>query len=389
MTPVIGLITALWALALGLTVFGTWLALKNFRTSPPFLDAPFALYPVSILKPLKGHDPGLRENLETFFRLDYPDYEILFSVSDPQDPAVEVVRALMALHPAQEAQLIIGDVQAGCNPKVNNLIRSYRLARHDWLLISDSNVRVSLDYVKRLVAQVDNGTGVVTSVIAGRSPEELGGHLEAIYLNTFIARGMHIAAYFGKPAVMGKSMLFRRSAAERFGGIKTLANYLAEDYMAGEAMRRLGLKIVLASDPIPQHIGRYSLRAFWLRHLRWGRIRKSQAPLAFAFEPFCSPCLSGVLGAFALSNHFPRLGVSSFLAIHLLLWSLCDGLLILRMGTRLRWQTPVAWFLRELLALPLWLHIASGNTVNWRGRQITLQAGGLILADESSGQSHY
>ncbi len=378
MTIGTGLITAIWALALSLTVFGTWLALKRLASSPPHLDAPFALYPVSVLKPLKGRDPGLLENLESFFCLDYPDYELLFSVSDANDPAVSAVRELMKRHPTHPARLIIGAVEVGSNPKVNNLIRSYTDARHDWLLISDSNVRVARDYLKRLVAHVDNGTGVVTSVVSGHAALGMGGHLESVYLNTFYARWMHVAAAFGKPAVMGKSMLFRRSSAERFGGIKTLANYLAEDYMAGEAMRRLGLKVVIATDPIPQHVGRYTVREFWLRHVRWGRIRKAQAPVAFAFEPISSPIISGMLGAFALEKIAHGPGFAAYLGLHLLIWSVCDLMLIRRMGAQLRWQTPIAWFAREALFLPLWLQIASGNTVSWRGSRITIQQGGLI-----------
>jgi ceramide glucosyltransferase len=380
MTIGIALITAIWALALGLAVFGTWLALRHFGSSPPHLDAPFALYPVSILKPLKGRDAGLLENLESFFLIDYPDFEILFSVSDARDPAAAVVRELMVRYPRVQARLITGSVDAGPNPKVNNLIKSYAQAAHDWLLISDSNVRVKRDYLKRLVAHVDNGTGVVTSVVAGQNPEQLGGHLESVYLNTFYARWMLLTASFGKPAVVGKSMLFRRSSAERFGGIKTLANYLAEDYMAGEAMRRLGLKVQMAHDPLPQHLGRYTTSDFWSRHVRWGRIRKAQAPVAFAIEPLLSPCLSGVLGAFALEKFLPGPGVAAYLALHLFIWSFCDLLLIRRLRTRLSWPTPVAWFVREALYLPLWLHIASGNTVNWRGNRLTLQQGGLIEA---------
>ena len=171
---------------------------------------------------------------------------------------------------------------------------------HDWVLISDSNVRVNPDYLKRLVAHLSPGVGMVTAVIAGQDASGVGGNLEATYLNTFYARGMNIAAGFGRVCVVGKSMLFQRSTAKRFGGMRTLGCYLAEDYMAGEAMRRLGLQVVIACDPVEQVIGEYSFDSFWKRHLRWGRIRKRHGMSAFALEPLTGAFVSGVLGAVSM-----------------------------------------------------------------------------------------
>lgn len=370
---------AVWAIALGITICGTRVTLKHIGTPPPHLDAPFNLFPITVLKPLKGAESGLSKNLETFFQLDYPKYELIFSIADPNDPAHRIISRLIERYPLVPARLIIGDIKVGANPKINNMVRGYQEAQYDWLLISDSNIRVKPNYLKRLVAQLDPGVGIITSLVAGKSGEKLGGHLEASFLNTFYARGMGAAFSAGMPIVMGKSMMFRKSTAERFGGIKTLARYLAEDYMAGEAIRHLGLKVVLSCEPVVQHIGSYSLKDFWLRHIRWGRLRKAQSPLTFYLEPFFGCLTSGILGSIALWR-WTGASPAICMAIHLSVWSFCDHLMMRRLGQKTEARLPLFWFLRELLSLPLWIHIASGSTVDWRGRKLKLQSGGILEA---------
>lgn len=335
---------------------------------------------ISILKPLKGCDGGLRENLLSFFHLDYPQYEILFSVANPGDPAVPVVHELLAGHPNAKARLIIGDVEATPNPKVNNLLRSYQEAQHDWLLVSDSNTRVAPDYLRRMAGSFHEDVGVVTAVVAGRGAQSLGGHLEACYLNTFYARCLHFADFFSIAFVLGKSMLFRRSVADRFGGLRHLGNYVAEDYLMGEAMRRLGLKVAVNIDPVPQFIGKYRFGAFWQRHLRWGRIRRSQVPFLFAIEPFQSMIVSGLSGAYAAWSLFEVAPVN-FFAGHALLWAAADNLLQSRLVGKLTWKMVASWLLRELLAFPLWLHMAAGSHIEWRGAKMRVLGGGMLQAN--------
>lgn len=377
MTYMTGLTLAVWVAMSSITLYGTWLFVRHFRSERSRAGASPELFPVSILKPLKGVEPGLRENLESFFRLEYPDFELLFSVADERDPAVKVVRELIEQYPSTRAYLAIGAVHVGPNPKVNNLVKTYQLAKNDVMLISDSNVRVDADYLTRLVPDLDESTGVVTGVVCGRAANGLGGELEATYMNTFYARWMILAAKAGFPTVIGKSMLFRRSAADRFGGIVNLNRYLAEDYMAGQAMMHLGLKIRHMTQPIPQIIGRYTLKDFWSRHIRWGRMRKVQAPLALFFEPLNGPLLSGLLGSWGFHKLF---GVAPlpFLCAHLTAWFLCDLLLMICLKAELKPLTPVYWLLRELSWLPMHLHILSGNTVSWRGSKLRLLPGGTL-----------
>jgi ceramide glucosyltransferase len=363
-----------WAFILSFAITGNFLAyLRQHRVRKE--PMPSELPPVSVLKPLKGADPGLSENLESFFRLDYPDFELLFSVAEGADPAVKLVLELRERYPGVRSRLIVGAENVGMNPKVNNLDRSYRQASADLILISDSNVRVSPDYLRRKVACLAPGVGVVTAVVAGLNPLGFGGMLEATYLNTFYARGLSLAFATGNPCVIGKSMLFRRSVAAQFGGLRALADYLAEDYVLGEEMRKLGLKIALAHGAVRQHVGRYSFRSFWDRHLRWGRIRKAHAPAAFVAEPLFTPAGTMLLAACG----FGARGALLTLAV----WLLADLVLMRKLLGSLPVWAPAAWLAREALAFPMWLAVASGNTVHWRGATLHLALGGkLQLEDE-------
>jgi ceramide glucosyltransferase len=364
-----GLILTAWIGSLAILILGTHIALSKLRKAPPHLDQAFTLFPVSILKPIKGVDPGLASNLETFFQLDYPEYELIFSIADASDPALAVVERAISQNPHVQARVLVGDVPHGLNPKVNNLIRSYREARYDLLLISDSNIRVQPAFLKRLVGHLDRSIGMVSAVVAGISPRGIGAEVEAAALGTFTARSMLLAEWAGHTCVIGKCMLFRRSIANRFGGVRALARYLAEDYMAGEAMKKLGYRVILMNDPVEQNLGEARLSEFWQRHLRWGRIRKAQNLGAFLGETLLQAVPTAFLAAITFGHP------AAFVA-HLGLWWICDALVLSRLsGTR---PSLRAWLIREALAFPLWVFTALGNTVLWRGKTYTLEPGGLL-----------
>ncbi len=319
----------------------------------------------------------MEESLRTFFQQDYPDFEIVFCVADTTDPTIRLIIALMREFPRVATRLHVGEAIAGANPKVCNMIPAYEIARHDLLLISDSNVRVWPTYLRELAACMNEDVGVVTAVVAGREGRGLGGRLEAAYLNTCVARWMWMAYAIGYPCVIGKTMLFRRSVMNRFGGLRNLAKYVAEDYMAGQAMHRLGYRVEVLREPVGQFIGRYSFTSFWNRHLRWGRIRRSQSPPGFLIEPLNYAFGSGLLGAWAFWQAF-AIPFFPFLSVHLFVWAIGDALLIRRMEGSLSFTALAAWFLRELLALPHWLHMLSSNRILWRGHRLRILNGGLV-----------
>lgn len=367
-----------------MALFGSALLLRHFRPKARSATDSSDYPSISILKPLKGSDAGLYENLRSFFELDYPHFEILFCLESSGDPAFEIARNLASEFPKVSAQILTG-LSAGSNPKIQNILKGYEAASYDKILISDSNVIVHKAYLKEIVSQFDASTGIVTSAVIGSSPRTFGAQLENIFLSTFYSRWMKLSSWAGFDCVVGKSMLFRKSDSEKFGGLKTLSCYLAEDYMAGVAMKHLNRKIVLSNRPLLQNLGNMSFKDFWNRHIRWGRMRKAQAPLAFFIEPFSYSLSSAAIGSSTMAFMWDMSFLKLFFA-YVFIWMTADFLIFIRLhvenvapylrGFGLKWI--IYWIAREVLALPLWIHISLGKTVLWRGTRLRIHSGGLI-----------
>jgi uncharacterized protein len=369
-----------WLAAILVPVVGTLISLRFLEKSNRSYEGaliPAPLPPISILKPLKGLDEGLEENLESFFLLDYPRFELIFCVADPEDPAAEIVKNLLVRYPAISARLFVGAENIRPNPKINNIARGYDSALHELILISDSNIRAHRRYLRELVHGFKSDTAIETSIITANPSTGLGGALEASYLNTLFARGMIVADVIGHPCVVGKSMLFKKETLEKIGGLQMLSAYIAEDYIAGERCRRAGLRITICPHPLEQFLGKYTFRHFWSRHLRWGRMRKNLAPLAFALEPISTNVGAAAIGATAYAMRFGTSPVR-FLACHFAVWLLCDLGMMRRLGVKAGTSTIPAWLLAQLLHLPLWVHIACGNTVLWRGQRLRVKSDGTL-----------
>lgn len=181
----------------------------------------------------------------------------------------------------------------------------------------------------------------------------------------------------GLPCVLGKSMLFRRSVAERFGGLKTLGSFLAEDYMMGYGVRALGLRIKLSSNLLYQNVDGITLKGFWNRHLRWAKMRKVMSPIWFKLEPFSGAILQGSFIGW-LSTNALSISIPSILMFHLAIsWAL-DSILILRVEGRLSLKHLMIWHGREILSFGIWVQALFDNSIEWKGSRFKLQPGGLV-----------
>ena len=249
------------------------------------------LGPVTVLKPLKGIDPGLRDNLRAILRQDHPSFEVIFGAEDPHDPALELARSVAAEFPGANVQFVGGGApESGQNPKVRILRCMVEYASHGWVLISDSNVRPAPDYLRKVQGtQVAEQADLVHTVLSGCPGESLGARLEELQLNGWVAAAICFAQRFGHPCVIGKSMLMRRSYLVEEGALVRMQDILAEDYMMGAEIHRRGGKVALASYLLPVVTGTAPLSAFLNRHIRWGQMRRRIAPVSYFFELGANP----------------------------------------------------------------------------------------------------
>jgi ceramide glucosyltransferase len=194
-----------------------------------------ALPPISVLKPLKGLDEGLYENLASIARQDFPGFEISFGVEDPSDPAIHVALQVRRDFPGVPMQIVARAGRGALNPKISNLLNMLDRAQHDCVLISDSNVRVDPSYLRSIATELAQpGVGLVSNVIVGRGELTTSALLENLHLNSFVIAGVCLGDALGHPIVVGKSMLLRRSQLDALGGLRTMANVMAEDYLLGQ-----------------------------------------------------------------------------------------------------------------------------------------------------------
>ena len=332
------------------------------------------LPPVSILKPLKGVDPGLAESLETFLTQDYPRYEVIFAVAEAEDPAIAVVTKLRARHPNAAARLVVGDEHVGANPKVNNLVRPLKIAQYDYVVISDSNIRATPTYLRDIVREAGPNVGAVTAPVRGLGGEGLGGRLEEMHLNSFYLRSMLVSHALGTGLVLGKTMMFKRSFSDRLGGFNRFGNQGAEDYAFGMATRRVGREISLVSAPVTQHVGARSFQNFFLRHSRWSTLRKYSAPGLFFIEWVHHGVLTLLFGWVGWSQMGIIYSVGSLLATALI-WILGDLALLRQLGGRFHLGI---WVVRELTVPFIWLNAVATRQVTWRGNKLRLMSGGRV-----------
>lgn len=361
--------TSIVLLGLGVAALLVWAQRQQLQRPAP-LTAHSGL-PVSILKPLKGIDPSLADNLESFFHLDYPCYELIIGTEEEDDPALDVARKLAAKYPEVPTRIVVSPYRIGYNPKVNNLFGLYQHAQHEVILISDSNIRVKGDYLKNLMLHFGaKGVGLVSSPIRGIGDRGLGSIIEALQLNTFVMGGVSAVEKLQKGVcVVGKSMLMRKKTLENLGGFRFLANFLAEDQVCGEEVAKLGLRVTVANLAIDNVLGVQSLGTFLNRHLRWAKIRWRMNRLAYTGELFTNPIFFALLSVLV----FPGLYTACLATITLTSRAILSLAAERSCGIR---RNPFSYLylvlIKDLLLGSVWAIPIVANTVLWRGHTLRI-----------------
>ncbi len=362
---------ALIAIGIGMwyTLTGvSLLAYERLRARKPI--HPKSLPPISILKPLKGVDDDLEGNLRTFFTIDYPVYEIIFAINDLDDPAIAIVKSLRNQYPEIPTRLVVDEHREGLNPKVNNLVNGCRQARHDYFVISDSNVRVRPDYLRHLIARLQKpNVGLVTSTVRGGGAESLGAVLENLHLNTYITEAVFVVnRVFRVPVTIGKSMCFKRETLEHLGGFEAFVNYLFEDALIGKGIKKLGLKISTSNYWVDNINRTWEVHRFFNRHLRWATMRRHLNIFHYCTEILGNPIVLSLLYLAWRRDHF---ALSIFVAV-LLIKVAADTIAAELLKSDLKWRQYLWIPFKEILMGILWVLPFFIHTVTWRGNKFVI-----------------
>nr|CAD6418467.1 ceramide glucosyltransferase [Rhizobium sp. Q54] len=343
-----------------------------WRLAPRGAPAPLLAErpPVTILVPVCGIEPFAGETLARAFALDWPEYELVFCIASPGDPAVPLVRRAIADHPERGARLITGDERVSANPKLNNCVKGWRAARHDWVVLADSNVLMPPDYVQHLVAGWRKDSGLVCSTPLGSRPDGFWAEVECAFLNTHQARWQYTGEALGFGFAQGKSMLWHKPMLDAAGGIEVLGEEIAEDAAATKLVNRLGRKVHLVAGPFEQPLGRRRLEEIWARQGRWARLRRVTFPAFFTPEVLLGslpPLLFGLPAAAAAGFSLPATAFAIAAAIYLP---------ELGLAAAKRWPLSArslpAMLVRDLMLPAVWLRGWIGGAVHWRGNAMTI-----------------
>jgi ceramide glucosyltransferase len=384
---------AIMALALGPLVYylvGIYSAWRFFRVAHRAVgqtpSATDETRPISVLKPVRGLDPGAYENFASFCRQDYPEFEILLAVNDAEDPAAPIVQKLIADFPERSIRLIVVAERLGPNTKVSNLCRLVREARHDLLVITDSDVRVEPGYLRSVAAMFrDPGVGGVTALYRGLDNLQFIAAMDCVGSSAAFCGAALVARELeGLKFMMGSTMATTKDRLAEIGGFEAMVDLHSDDYELGRRIAARGYRIELLHEPVWMAFPSQTLGAYMRHELRWAIGIRNIRPGGHFGMLFTH----GLPWAIAAALVAPSAGVgTAYLAAYFVLrfamawavgvWGLHDPVLRRRF-----WLLPV----RDLLSFFVWLASFGMNRIEWRGSSFTLEKGRMIPVTPRAGR---
>jgi ceramide glucosyltransferase len=357
------------------------IGVRRFTARPRGANSEF-LQPVSLFKPLHGAEPNLEAHLETFFKQDYPKYEILFGARVSSDPGIETARRVAARHPEIPVKFVLTDEPWYVNAKVSTLEMMEGAASHDIFIVSDSDVRVTPDYIREVVAPfADEKVGGVTCLYRGVADQGLWSRLEAAGMSVEMSAGVLVADLIeGMQFMLGPSMAVRRSCVRDIGGFGMLGAYCADDFVLGNAIAAKGYRVVLSKHVIDHIVLNTSFADSQKHQIRWMKSTRFSRPkghfgtcLTFSV-PFG---LISALAAAALGHPMLGFGLLGYSVLSRLLLAVVVGGLVVRDRNLLR--TAILFPLRDLLGFIYWAASYGSSEIVWRNQIYRLAPGGLMI----------
>lgn len=342
------------------------------RSAPSGLTSP-----VTILKPLRGDDGQLYQNLRSFCRQDYRDFEIVFGVHHLHDPAVAVVERLRREFPGLELKLVADSRTIGTNRKVSNLANLVRHAKHDTLIVADSDMRVDPGYVRAVVGPLeDPRVGLVTCLYRGVAPRGIASQLGAMFINEWFLPAALVGTHVERLRhAFGATIACRRDTLRSVGGFEAIADQLADDYMLGWLVSGLGLRVVLVPYVVENVVTERNLRTLLVHELRWARTFRTLRPVTYCCSLLTYGIPLSVLWLAASGGSRPACVAT---ALHV-------GLRIVgRLGLHRALGQPAPWSgtwlvpIRDVVSFVVGIVSFLGRTVRWHDEPFHVHRDGRL-----------
>jgi ceramide glucosyltransferase len=334
--------------------------------------------PISILKPLCGLDTGAYAKLASFCQQQYPTYQIIFGVRESNDPAIAVVKQIITDFPQVDIRLVVDDNVLGNNLKVSNLVNIAPFVRHEFLLISDSDIKVGPTYLQRIVQPMqDERIGLVTCLYRSQATNPIAA-FEALSISTDFHASVLVARQLGwMKFAMGSSILMRRSVLKAIGGFEAIADHLADDFMLGNLTAKQGFKVTLSDYAVDHTLETATLIDLVEHQTRWNRCTRASNFSGY-LGLFFSHGVALSLAVLALSQGaLWAWGVLGLVVAARLFMAWAVGVRCLKdpVATQLLWLVPI----RDLLSFGLWVYGLIGDRIVWRGQEFRLLWGGKLV----------
>jgi ceramide glucosyltransferase len=357
------------ALAAGSSAYCVLTALAAFRYRSVRPRRRGNAPPISVLKPLAGVDEGLENNLRTFFEQEYGEFEILFAVRSHKDPAIDVVGRLRSEYAGVSSRLIVTGEPPYPNAKVYSLQTMLASARHDLIVMSDSDTRVTPDMLSVFAAEFeDPAVGLATCPYRAIPGFSFWSMLEALGLNTEFIGGVLVARMLaGMNFALGPTIAARRETLEAIGGFDAVKDYLAEDFVIGKLTAERGIGVILSSYVIEHRIGAQRLQANLRHRLRWNRSTRRSRPLGYFGQLFTHPLPLAAI-AWMAAPEWSAVAIAAIVLRIAAAWAAGIYVLRDRLTWRFWWLLPV----QDTLSFLVWIGGFFGKTILWRGRKYHL-----------------
>lgn len=346
------------------------------------LNAPAYTPPVSVLKPVHGSEPNLRENLESFFLQDYPNFELIFCARSEDDAALQIARQLSEKYPVLKVRFVTSGEPPWTNAKLYSLEMMWKQAAHDLLVISDSDVRVSPDYLREIIKPFANpSVGMTTCIFRGLPAGGFWTDLEALGYSVEMTSGVVVADTLeGMKFALGPTMVVRRQCVQALNGFGFMDDYCADDYILGNRVAESGMEVVLSHHSIDHMVFHHSFLSSMRHQVRWMRSTRFSRPKGHLGTVLTYAMPFGVLGLIAgFASGYTKLGITLVAAAFLnrVTQSVLAGYVVAedRKALALAWLYPV----RDLLGAFLWIGSYLSAKIDWRGEEYRLTTNGKML----------